>query len=427
MTTLLVSNGINSLTPQQTAELTKLQVGDSPSDPANIVISTLTEAEFLLPTLQEFVSQGRPVNVLYGLPIAPGSIPRLAAVGRALGKDSISVLLDCAEQVKNLPLFGDFVPHAHIKVNMGGQRAGVVPESDDMKVLIKAALEAQKNGNAVLKGLYSHAGHSYGGDSRVAAIHMLRDEVAALAQGAAEVEAACEAEHMPAPSLTLSVGASPTALAVQNLLSGAAAEGDDRVSPSELKAAATELAALFDKVRQSGHVVEIHAGVYPTLDLQQLAAHSLSSSLLSWRDIAFTVVAEVCSRYPGRGQDGRDEYLIGAGGLALGREFCKAYPGMAMLTPWGREGSGVRLPDCDVEEFEGWMVGRFAQEHGIVTWRETKGVARPDDMSVGQKVRLWPNHSCITGSHFGWYFVVDSSRVGREDEVVDVYLRTRGW
>ncbi|KAH7375505.1 putative serine dehydratase domain-containing protein [Plectosphaerella cucumerina] len=411
----------------KTVELTKLQVGDSPSDPVNLIVSTLTEAEFLLPTLQEYVAQGRPVNVLDGLPIGPGSIPRLAAVGKALGNGSISVMLDYPDQVPHLSLFGDFVPQAFIKVNMGGQRAGVVPRSQAMKDLIKVTLEAHAAGKVGLKGLYSHAGQSYGGDSRVAAINTLRDELSALLEGAEEVTAACNASGSPLPPLTLSVGASPTALAVQNLLSNQDAESTDNITTAELRAAAAELSTLIDKIKQQGHIVEIHAGVYPTLDLQQLAAHSLSSSLLSWKDISFTVVAEVCSRYPSRGKDGTDEYLIGAGGLALGREACKAYPGMALLTPWGRQGSGGKMPDSGVEDAEGWMVGRFSQEHGILTWRSAGGGAEPDELAIGQAVRLWPNHACITGSHFGWYFVVDSSREGKEDEIVDIYVRTRGW
>jgi D-serine ammonia-lyase len=336
-------------------------------------------------------------------------------------------MLDYPDQVPHLSLFGDFVPQAFIKVNMGGQRAGVVPRSQAMKDLIEVTLEAHAAGKVGLKGLYSHAGQSYGGDSRVAAINTLRDELSALLEGAEEVTAACNASGSPLPPLTLSVGASPTALAVQNLLSNQDAESTDNITTAELRAAAAELSAIIENIRQQGHIVEIHAGVYPTLDLQQLAAHSLSSSLLSWKDISFTVVAEVCSRFPSRGKDGTDEYLIGAGGLALGREACKAYPGMALLTPWGRQGSGGKMPAGGVEDAEGWMVGRFSQEHGILTWRSAGGGAEPDELTIGQAVRLWPNHACITGSHFGWYFVVDSSREGKEDEIVDIYVRTRGW
>lgn len=397
----------------------------------NLVISTLTEVEFILPTLKDFVAQGRPVNVLCGLPISPGPISRLAAVGRLLGRDSISVLLDHPEQVAHLGNFGDVVPHAYIKVNMGGKRAGVIPGSSDMKAVIEAALQAHREGKAVLKGLYSHAGHSYGGDSRVAAMKMLGDELSALVEGAEEVASSCAAGET-CPQLTLSVGASPTALSIQNLLSAGQTSGvgENNAVEAQLQTAVGELSSLFERIRAASHTIEIHAGVYPTLDLQQLAAHSVSSSVQSWGSIAFTVLAEVISRYNGRGEGGTDEYLIGAGGLALGRETCKAYPGMAMLTPWNRKAEGALMPDCDVEHVEGWMVGRFAQEHGIVTWRkpesQTKHVA-PDKLEIGQTVRLWPNHACITGSHFGWYFVVDSSREGKEDEIVDVWLRTRGW
>ena len=56
-----------------------------------------------------------------------------------------------------------------------------------------------------------------------------------------------------------------------------------------------------------------------------------------------------------------------------------------------------------------------------------KGRSAPTGLEVGQKVRVWPNHACIAGAMFGWYLVVDSRLVGREDEVVDVWVRWRGW
>ena len=317
---------------------------------------------------------------------------------------------------------------------MGGRRAGVVVESPRFVEVAQAALEAHRRGDIILSGLYSHAGHSYAGDSRVAALKMMGAEIGSMLDGADRVvQIAKDMGIGTCPPLIVSGGASPTALSVQNLLSGQK-EVPNGVSSSELEAEVASLSSLFDTVKQRGHLVEIHAGVYPTLDLQQLAAHSMSSSLLSWRDIAVTVLAEVHSVYPARGEDGSNEALIGAGGLALGREFCKAYDGMAMLTPWGRP--GVDMPQVDVEEHEGWIVGRFSQEHGIVTWgagnkkaREMTSTPPPvqDELKVGQLVRLWPNHACITSSHFGWYFVVDEDQEGREDEIVDVWIKARGW
>lgn len=54
----------NVLTIQtQTAELTRLQVGDNDSTPVNIVVSTLMEAESVLPLLREYQQRGRQVNV----------------------------------------------------------------------------------------------------------------------------------------------------------------------------------------------------------------------------------------------------------------------------------------------------------------------------------------------------------------------------
>lgn len=356
---------------------------------------------------------------------------RLAAIGKALGEGSISVLLDDPAQVKVLSRFksiSGITPLAHIKIDMGGKRAGVVGDSSRFTELVDVALEAHGKEDILLSGLYSHAGHSYGGDSRVAAIKMLNDEVTALLKGAERVATSAKEKNISnAPSLTLSAGASPTALSIQNLLSGQD-DAEAKGSP-ELQTEADTLSALFADVKQRGHAVEIHAGVYPTLDLQQLAAHSISSSLLSWRDIAITILAEVHSNYPGRGANGTTEALIGAGGLALGREFCKAYDGMAILTPWGRK--GIEMPQGDVEDYRGWIVGRFAQEHGILTWGggkdgSTGSAADQDALEVGQMVRLWPNHACITSSHFGWYFVVDEDRDGKE-EIVDVWIKARGW
>ncbi|UKZ87347.1 uncharacterized protein TrAFT101_003155 [Trichoderma asperellum] len=422
----------------KTVELTRLQVGEDLSRPANLIVSTLSEAEFVLPLLEEYKKKGRQVNFVYGLPISKGAVPRLAEVVKVLGEGSISILLDDPAQLAaaaELKKQSGVAPLAHIKIDMGGRRAGVVESSERFVEVANAALEAHKAGSLILSGLYSHAGHSYGGDSRVAAIKMLYAEIDAMLRGADRLSQKAKELGVQIPTLVVSAGASPTALSVQNLLGGQDEAQDSETGTPELKAAVTELSELFRTVKSKGHAVEIHAGVYPTLDLQQLAAHSLSSSTLSWRDIALTVVAEVHSVYPGRGENGTDEALIGAGGLALGREFCKAYDGMAMVTPWGRQ--GVEMPACDVEDHEGWTVGRFSQEHGILTWAAGKGrrektkegaLGKPTDaVEAGQKVRLWPNHACITSSHFGWYFVVDEDRAGHEDEIVDVWIKARGW
>ncbi|KAG5920955.1 hypothetical protein E4U42_006019 [Claviceps africana] len=423
----------------KTVEITQLQVGKDASRPVKLIVSTLAEAEFLLPMLRDHRDQGRKVNVLYGLPISQNAISRLAGVAQTLGEDSVSVLLDDPAQVaiiSNLHALSGVLPHAHIKIDMGGRRAGLQVESDRFLALADAALEAHIQGKIILSGLYSHAGHSYGGDGRVAAVRMMRAEMTALLLGADRLKSrASDKAAANLPALVVSAGASPTSMSVQNLISAAAAndeeyEKEEEAIQNELNLEVKSLAELFASVREKGHAIEIHAGVYPILDLQQLAAHSISVSRLSWRDMALTVLAEVHSNYPGRGVHGSDEALVGAGGLALARETCKAYEGMAMLTPWNRQ--GIAQPACDVEDFRGWIIGRVSQEHGILTWRSGNAQAKftlPDEETprIGDKVRLWPNHACITGSQFGWYFVVDEDRAGKEDEIVDIWIRGRGW
>ncbi|PHH70550.1 hypothetical protein CDD82_7047 [Ophiocordyceps australis] len=418
----------------KTAELTRLQVGSNGSRPVNIVVSTMAEAEFLQPLLLEYKSQGRGVNVLYGLPFASNALERFGALGRALGQDSISILIDDPEQLPVALALKEacgVVPHAYIKVDMGGRRAGVVVGSRRYRELVDAALDAHTQGAIRLWGLYTHAGHSYGGSSPAAAMRMLGQEVDAMLQGADDIKASAETRAVANMGpLVISAGASPTALSVQNMIEDS--KGASGQSDGECLGEAASLAKLLGEVRRRGHSrVEVHAGVYATLDLQQLAAHSMASSRLSWRDMAFTVLAQVHSIYPGRGAQGLPEVLIGAGGLALAREPCKAYDGMAMVTPWGRDGAA--MPVGNVQDFEGWIVGRLAQEHGILTWQWSKDRKQDTDLpgkqmvEVGQKIRLWPNHACITGSHFGCYLIVDEDDAGNGDKIIDVWPRARGW
>lgn len=47
----------------QTTELTRLQVGDKSTSPVNLVVSTVLEAESIIPLLREYQRAGRKVNV----------------------------------------------------------------------------------------------------------------------------------------------------------------------------------------------------------------------------------------------------------------------------------------------------------------------------------------------------------------------------
>jgi D-serine ammonia-lyase len=352
-------------------------------------------------------------QLLYGFPVTPGAVGRLSALNKALGPHGLTLMVDHPSQLPSITAIyksSSIVPSIFIKIDMGGHRAGVMPQSEACSQLISSVLELDSLGVAYLAGLYSHAGHSYYGSSPTVALDFLRQEFEALLVTAEAVHSAS-----PTKKLVLSVGATPTSTSVRNLL----IEHED--TSSEEGKAISALRATIEAIRVQNCSIEIHAGVYPTLDLQQLSTHALPTegpnAMLTWSDLAFTVVAEIASLYPGRGKGGTTEALVGSGSLALGREPCKAYPGWGILTPWNREGAS--MPNVGVEQQTGWQIGKISQEHGILTWN---GGEEVEPLEVGQKVRIWPNHACIAGAGFGWYLIVDGS-----DEIIDVWPRWRGW
>jgi hypothetical protein len=49
---------------EQTIELTRMQVGNDLDTPADIIVSTILEAENIIPLMKEYQSRGRKVNVI---------------------------------------------------------------------------------------------------------------------------------------------------------------------------------------------------------------------------------------------------------------------------------------------------------------------------------------------------------------------------
>ncbi|KAI2640919.1 putative serine dehydratase domain-containing protein [Xylaria nigripes] len=409
----------------KTAELTRLQVGDNDITPVNIVVSTLIEGERVLPLLKEYQQRGRQVNMLYSFPLYPSSIDRLASISAQLGPGGLTVMVDHVDQVKYLTSLASKAstpPLVFLKVNIGSNRAGVPPNTPACAALITELLLSQTVGSSVFWGVYSHAGHSYGSRTDWEAMNVLGAEFSSLY----EVARAVQAER-PGHPLVLSVGATPTVTTLQHpdFHPDATNAGADGAATGLIK-------DLISRMRADGLMLEVHAGVYPTLDLQQLAAHARDATFLNPSAIAVSVLAEVASVYPERGANGSTEALINAGCIALGREPCEDkgaikgqhYNGMGILMPWGGLQNVVPGPEFPAVH-GGWQVARLSQEHGVVVWQGKKGSETP--LSMGQRVRIWPNHSCITGAAHPYYLIVDSRHSGCEDTIVDVWPRWNGW
>ncbi len=214
-----------------------------------------------------------------------------------------------------------------------------------------------------LAGLLSHSGHSYAGRSAAAMAELAEAERAALAGAAARLRQAGHAVGI------VSAGASPTAAHAARL------DG----------------------------ITEMRAGVYMLGDLFQagIGTHGIE-------DVAVTVLASVIGRYPARGA-----VLLDAGALALSKDrSTEAGP-----RDWGFG----RVLDLEGRPLPGEaMVTRVHQEHGEV--RAAPGATLPlDRLAVGTRLRVAPNHVCLTAAAHPRYHVLEGGRV------VAVWERVNHW
>jgi D-serine deaminase-like pyridoxal phosphate-dependent protein len=124
-------------------------------------------------------------------------------------------------------------------------------------------------------------------------------------------------------------------------------------------------------------------------------------------DIACTVLASVIGR-----RRAERRLLVDAGGLALSKDRSTE----AAPHDWGFG----HLRDLAGHDGYGRAIVRRAnQEHGIVDL--DPDLPEPS-LAIGDKVRIAPNHICMTAAAYDRYFVVDG-----DDTVVAMWPRVNGW
>jgi len=229
----------------------------------------------------------------------------------------------------------------------------------DGKALIELAQRLHQSEGTSLLGVLTHAGHAYGCSNP----HEIRDIAVAERDGA--VLAASRLRAVGLPCREVSVGSTPTAVHAPD----------------------------------AAGVTEVRAGVYLFGDLFQAYIGSCSEA-----DIAISVLATVISHDPER-----NRLFLDAGALALSKD-----------RGTGRHGYG-RLRDWLGRPLEGrpWVAG-VHQEHGEV---HADGPLDFASMPIGARVRVLPNHACMTAAMYGHYWVVD----GAATETAAIWPRTNGW
>jgi D-serine ammonia-lyase len=381
-----------------------MQVGDSPE--ANFIVSTILEAETLTPLLKKLQEEGRCVNVLYGIPLVPSQVDRLAQIAREIGQGTVAVMIDHPDQIDHIQRFyavTNFPARVFLKIDTGYHRAGLPPAALNKHNLLEKLSAAERAGYADFLGVYSHSSLSYTGTTPEEAMGHLISEINGCK------EALDHHLHLvpTKKQLIISVGATPQALSSQNLLQDAAS--------SEAEALKSLLRNPDAQESSTRIKIELHAGVYPLLDMQQFSTKATKHSGIEEQEIAIGILAEVCSVY-NDGERSTPEVLLAAGTLALGREPCPNYSGWGVISSWRQPNlpSNSRL-----------IVGRISQEHSILCWENAEQKSEIQ-LSVGQTVKVFPNHACVAGAFYNWYFVVDSDQDPSAGTVVDVWARARG-
>jgi D-serine deaminase-like pyridoxal phosphate-dependent protein len=299
-------------------------------------------------------------DIQLALCITPDKLKRAAAITRSIPR--FSFFLDSPEVAQTVADFAraDDVPfRVWIEIDSGDGRTGVVPESD---LLIPIA-EALNDSPAILAGVATHGGHSYSGRDPGAVAAVAEQERLKVVEAAERLRAA----GIEVPGV--SAGSTPTAF------HAASGEG----------------------------LTEFRAGVYMAGDLFQAGIESQTQD-----DIAMSVLATVISH-----KREHNQIVIDAGGLALSKDRSTS------ALEGGDLGYGLVVDLEGKPAFGRMIVAGVHQEHGEI---QGVGPLPFDQLPIGTRVRILPNHACMTAAAYDRFLVVDGGI-----EVSDTWHRINGW
>jgi D-serine deaminase-like pyridoxal phosphate-dependent protein len=312
----------------------------------------------------EYFAQSGFKDITYAVGIAGHKVPALAAVQRRFGV-RISLLSDSLAAVTDVARQAESVGErlaVFVEIDCGGRRGGVPPDSPEL-VMIGRAVQASPS--LSLAGVLTHAGQSYEATSIAAIRDIAEDERAAVTLAARRLRDT--GIEVPA----VSVGSTPTALHATSMTG----------------------------------VTEMRPGVYTLFDLAQVALGSCRVD-----EIAVSVLAAVMGHNPRA-----ERVLIDAGALALSKDVSGnkggATVGYGLVCPANGGGPVDRVYVADVH-----------QEHGLIAGPQPFDVLARQH-PVGARVRILPNHACLTAAPYDRYYLVR----GGEEHVLGEWTKVTGW
>lgn len=321
-----------------------------------ITVSTLKEAD-------QFFDAGFD-DILYAVGIVPGKLAHALSLRRR--GCALKLIVDSMDAAQAVLSAGRTSGHAFevlIEVDVDGQRAGVLPDS----AVLLAIGRALHDGGALLRGVMTHGGGSYGMRGHDALVAFAEQERSRCVQAAERLRAA----GLPCP--VVSTGSTPTAL----------------------------------HAHSAAGVTEIRAGVYVFHDLVMAGLGVCTTD-----DIALSVLCTVIGHQADKGW-----VLVDAGWMALSRD--RGTQGQII-----DQGYGLVCTE-DGRVLDDWIVSAANQEHGIVSARDgSLAEDLRERFPLGSRLRVLPNHACATAAQFGEYRVLVPDGAGLH---LETWPRFNGW
>jgi len=239
-----------------------------------------------------------------------------------------------------------------IKIDTGANRCGL--KSDQFEKISELANELEKSKNITLRGLITHAGHSYRFKT-VEEVRSVYDQSVEILFGIQN-----QLNQLGYSNLEISVGDTPSSRLVTDF----------------------------------GNVDELRPGNFLFYDVQQFHA-----GVCLLEEIAVTLVCPVVAVHPEQ-----NEVVIYGGAVHLSKD----------THAWGAVQNAYGLVSLPAQNGWGWndkkIIGylrSLSQEHGVVVMPD--GI--PEEVRPGSLVCVFPPHSCLTVQAMGKYTNMDGETI----------------
>lgn len=289
-------------------------------------------------------------DITWAVPLIPSRLDEVVALARRI---TFRVLVESESAVDALERAAKAAGislHAWLEVDCGYHRSGVDPDEAAATALARRIADSK---HLAFDGILTHAGHSYHSrdlDGRRAAAREEREVTVGFA-------GRLRRAGIEVPSV--SIGSTPTMTAAESL------EGVDEARP----------------------------GNYVFFDWMQAAAGVCELS-----DVAVSVLTTVISH-----RDDLPHCIVDAGALAMSKDAGPSAPDLRRGL--GPVHSGLTGPSLEPRV----NLASVSQEHGFVSGARDSDVR--GRFKVGERLRVMPNHSCLTAAMFDEYWVMNGETV----------------